>query len=326
MAQLESLKIYEKSKISFLNEIRGAMLEFSCANSIAQKFNFLEKFYKNLPTEIYHELLQYQDFMRENDPEGLEFITKVGHEFGQKLSGNDLGVLNSIYLTGKTKLNNHIHESDIVLDFQKKQQMISLKLIKMDSFINSKSAGSKSFFSKYFNDEIYQQFFNQQVTNHFQNFKIRFFNFFDAPIEKYTFNELCRLENITDRPGQLPEELRLMLFDFYAEIIKMIFDYFDQKINDSKFQDQLRPLMGLGNEKIKVCVVEYKKSFKNYKINFYDVNEFSTRNFMVCPISGHTSFNIDLDKLILQIRVKPMNSFTAPSLKVNCSIKFKGNK
>ena len=34
-----------------------------------------------------------------------------------------------------------------------------------------------------------------------------------------------------------------------------------------------------------------------------------------------SSFEISLSKILLQIRCKPMNKFTVPGLKINCSIK-----
>ena len=36
---------------------------------------------------------------------------------------------------------------------------------------------------------------------------------------------------------------------------------------------------------------------------------------------GLSSFEIDFESLTLQIRVKPMNIFTVPAMKVNCSVK-----
>ena len=36
---------------------------------------------------------------------------------------------------------------------------------------------------------------------------------------------------------------------------------------------------------------------------------------------GLSSFEIGLESLTLQIRVKPMNIFTVPAMKVNCSVK-----
>ena len=36
---------------------------------------------------------------------------------------------------------------------------------------------------------------------------------------------------------------------------------------------------------------------------------------------GLSSFDVCLESLTLQIRVKPMNVFTVPGMKVNCSVK-----
>ena len=56
----------------------------------------------------------------------------------------------------------------------------------------------------------------------------------------------------------------------------------------------------------------------------YGQSELETSSLKISEVCGNTSFNIELDRLILQIRVKPMNLFLAPSMKVNCSVKFKG--
>ena len=70
-------------------------------------------------------------------------------------------------------------------------------------------------------------------------------------------------------------------------------------------------------------IFTHDKDFKKTEFNIFDQRKFVSENVTIHPVSGNTSFIIELDHVYLQIRVKPMNSFTAPSMKVNCSIKFK---
>ena len=66
------------------------------------------------------------------------------------------------------------------------------------------------------------------------------------------------------------------------------------------------------------------------KYNFDSVDLYTSKRFENVDVQfgelkpGISSFEIVFGKTTLQIRVKPMNKFTAPALKVNCSVKVKG--
>ena len=80
----------------------------------------------------------------------------------------------------------------------KKKELISIKLIKENSFINSKSAGIKSIFDKYFDSAEIQADLNLKVEQFFSQFKTEFYQFFDDDLEELTFVTMST-KGISDR-------------------------------------------------------------------------------------------------------------------------------
>ena len=65
-----------------------------------------------------------------------------------------------------------------------------------------------------------------------------------------------------------------------------------------------------------------KYHFKGIKIFTESTLYENLKAFKIGPIKDNlSSFEIKAGTMILQIRVKPMNIFTTPAVKINCSIK-----
>jgi hypothetical protein len=327
MAQIQNNSSHEKSKNSFLNEVRGRLLEFSCAQSLAIMAKKQHVFFNSISQGNLSELQQYQDYLRETDIHSYNYIQEAGNNFCEYFKDVDISFLDNILLTGKDQNKHEFHEADLAIKIKKRTELYSIKLIKNNSFINTKSAGVKSIFEKYFNSQPLQDKFNEKVDLYFNQFKIDFFNHYDCPLDEMSFSELLTKNNLVDRPGQLPEELKPYLYSFYKKSILYIHQHFKQMYSEQpeRFISNLSPLIGFGNERIKVITFYHDSQFKKVYSDFHEYKDIITSEIRILNISGNTSFIIEMDNLLLQIRVKPMNSFLAPSMKVNCSVKFKGD-
>ena len=327
MGQLQNKTTLQKSKNSFLNEIRGRLLEFSCAKAFASFYNVEFEFLESLDLNFISELQQYQDYLKQNDQRSYRYIENAGKELIKKIELDKTSNIKKILMTGQWQINEQFKEADIVVQGET-EELYSIKLIKKNSYINSKSAGIKSLFEKYFGEVEVQRRLNQNVELYFENFRIDFYSHFDCPLDEVNFLDLIKKYKISDRPGELPSELSQILFDFYKKCIDDLHHHFSSLLKKDKevFLQNIYPLVGFGNKDLKVLTFFHCQNFQTLDLSVHDWSILKTSNVKILPVSGNTSFLIELDHLSLQVRVKPMNSYLAPSMKVNCSVKFKDEK
>lgn len=130
-------------------------------------------------------------------------------------------------------------------------------------------------------------------------------------------------------PGDLSLELKSVLLDFYKSIrdhlFKSLNSFYDQ--NQKEFAKSLCPLLGQGRGDLFQLTCYYKQL--DGELEFSHVSILNSENILNAleniqfyqSESSFTSFEIKLNPYRLQIRIKPMNKFTTPSYKVNCSTK-----
>ena len=93
------------------------------------------------------------------------------------------------------------------------------------------------------------------------------------------------------------------------------------------FAKGLLPLIGLGHEQLVQATCFYSSVKNHYVLDEILVEKANDIMLEVknCEFGsyrdGLANFEIKLPKRLLQVRIKPMNKFTAPSFKVNCSVK-----
>lgn len=325
MAQTQNITNQKKSENAFLNEIRGRLLEFSCALNLAQSTGQQAIFFRELGEVTIAEIQQYENYLRINDHKSYQYIQQAGFIFSNYYRENNKQQFEKILLTGKLVDKSNFKEADIVVVSDSCHDLVSIKLIKSNSFINSKSAGIKSIFSKYFNNSALQDELNKNIDLYFNQFKLSFFEHFDRCEQEITFSELLKEYNLSDRPGQLPKDLRNLLFQFYRKCIEEVHHVFSWQFQHQlkQFHESLKPLLGFGQATMKVYTFVHDANFSTPRMTVHDAAVTDTQKIDISDVTGNTSFFVKLDQLILQIRVKPMNSFLAPSMKVNCSVKFK---
>ena len=316
----------DKSRQSFLNEVRGRLLEFSCGLNLAEEAGIQSNFLSELTPSELGELTQYQDYLRKNDPNSYEYILKAGKNFLSSFSLSEINDLKKVRLTGKLQEKDKYGEADLFLS-GRSDKWISIKLIQEKSYVNSKSAGIKSIFEKYFQSPLFQKSFNNKIDQYFLLFKLGFYQYFDTSLDEISFSDLCKQKGVSDRPGLLSPDLKSLLYQFYQSCIGEVHAEFVRQYekNPDVFIRNIFPLAGFSNNSMIVYIFGHDKIFQKLSMKYYDHRHLKTNSIKISEINGNTSFNIELDQLSLQIRVKPMNSFLAPSMKVNCSVKFKGD-
>ena len=99
------------------------------------------------------------------------------------------------------------------------------------------------------------------------------------------------------------------------------------------FSDSLYPIVGFGARNLiqAIVFVDSKQAFdgkKQYGLNSFKIHTeedvvMELSEMQMAPLQqAISSFEIMLKSWRLQIRMKPMNKFTVPGLKVNCSVKY----
>ncbi|WP_412462554.1 hypothetical protein [Halobacteriovorax sp. RT-2-6] len=319
--QLEALK----------NEIKGNLFEFLVAKEISVLNKIEANFLKNIDQELMRMMREYESWLRLHARTLLDELPKLAREMARAINVNIKGDITNITVVGKLSdhlIKSQLHEADIVaqvkIDDEVRIIPISLKLVKSGANITTKSAGAKSIFQKYFKSysdiDFTQHTLNEYIDQEFSRFNRKLY-------ERYDLEYSGRFDSqweMTQLPGELEGEDREDLFELYRSLIKHYHDIFSGLLekDKDKFISSLLPLMGLGNKDVVQGICFYKHN--SYKLDFcHVVNYAQAAKISICELNPEiSSFNIEIENDKLQIRVKPMNKFTAPSYKINCSMKF----
>lgn len=341
-----------KVETSYINECKGNLFEFLVAQFLAQRWGTEEDFLLGISNQYRHQLKLYEETLRQLTPALQKGLPVISRQMASALF-DYLGQLPhnfsemQIRLLGKSdseEKKSIWRETDLVfyqMDSMKQTVIdkfyVSLKLCKDHSFVNTKSAGINSFVSKYFDKlnphaQIYQHDLNLVVHESFLSMGIALYQL--AQIShgdefaldfNGTFHKKWS-EYYSDRPGDLPPQMADVVYAHYHRLALKIHDIFTQlkKHSAEKFYISLFALCGFGENKIiqakcfhhghRVTSIDIKKM-----ADFFGENSEGIEIGQVTPGRGY--FEISFPKNILQIRVKPMNKFTAQSYKINCSIK-----
>lgn len=328
---------------SLLNECKGNLFEFLVAQLLSRRFQKEDLFLLNLPKDFRGRLQFYEETIRQFDSELLKNLPKLASEVAQRLEDYPLfknkshfrfAVIGKMVATNDNELWN---ETDIVAieekdDGTSKKHFISLKLTKDHSYTNTKSAGIKSFIEKYFaafgSDAFeLQKKLNLAVDESFHMMGHKLYTMIDQDF-KGSFDSRWS-EQYTELPGELPPEMKEVVHANYFRVGQKVREYLGElyQKDPEKFYHCLHALCGFGNPSIiQVHCFHQNALLKDIQIKGHadlfsgDYNEI----FLKDPSSGVGSFDIVFKKIVLQIRVKPMNKFTTAAYKINCSIKIGG--
>jgi len=332
-------------KEALINELKGNLFEYLVGRRIAAQIDREHQYITSLPSSFESQLKDYERWLLRNDRELVGRLPLLAdstfHSLKESISNLKY---DDVFLVGKISggsHNNVWHEADLLLRHSRggEEYPISLKLCKANSFVNTKSAGIFSFVEKYFTSfsdhhrdqeelsSLARQSFWQMGHKLHSLAGLEFSGKFGLDWEEAGYDHL---------PGHLNEEMHQVLIDYYHQVISLIYQQLKRYWQSDRelFIRSILPLMGMGQKNMIQAYCFHGDEIKNgitkrylqksiMVIDYDSVTESLTKVEFGELRSGLSSFEIDLLGATLQIRVKPMNRFTTPGLKINCSLKHR---
>jgi hypothetical protein len=327
-----------QQKEALINEIKGNLFEYLVAHELAKTFDIESKFISRFSGAIKDMFRHYESWLRENDRDLIYKLPVLAKDVSKRVATIIDFSPEEILVIGKITGGFHndvFKEADILIYSQENELPISLKLCKSNAYVNTKSAGAKSFVSKYFSNfdqaSLMQETLNKIIDSGFLEmgqalYELEGLKFHDRFDQQWTGPEL---------PGELSPKQKDILSDFYQKLNSQFYSIANQlyKEDKNKFNKCLLPLMGQGSEKIVNVTCFHKEKTIDGNKSKYELSDIHISQYKdlydkvkILPLKKEiSSFDISLGKDILQLRIKPMNKFTTPSYKVNCSIRYGKN-
>ena len=327
-------------KEALINEFKGNLFEFLVARDIAEIFGIKQKFFARFiqDREKQRYFQNYESWLREHSPNVLQNLPLLSKEVAKALETYLLqlfkGSVSGIDLVGKSfgQEKKVFHEADLILRAENQRSLpLSLKLCKKGSYVNTKSAGVGSFIKKYFSpfslSDFHQTELNKILDNSFQRMGEQLYEELGLSF-KGNFDLEWRELGLSELPGQLPDNLKNIVHSSYDPIIEKIFWTLKEfhRQDPKLFSSCLQQLLGVTDSRL-LQVFCFHKGTEKYTfdhVEIYSASSVQQELESLCFDSAHlssASFELKLRESLFQIRVKPMNKFTAKSHKINCSLR-----
>jgi len=313
---------------ALINEYKGKLFEYLLGLHLARHYSLEMDFQKLIAIDFRQRLSFYEDFLLQNDKELFKQLPQLASIVGEKITSSIPVKIEHVILVGAL-----FGDADILLQEGVSNFKISLKLCKENAYVNTKSAGVKSFLEKYFSSfaeaTSFQKKLNEKIEKDF--YKMGHSLYEKVGLEYFgSFDESWTKAGLRELPGQLEANLSEIVVNYYAEQAKYLHECFAffLKQDKSLFCEALLALMGVSEQNL-LQVICFHGPSHNERYHVKEITLMNRHNYSALFESmvlqewqeGKSSFDIVFDKLILQIRCKPMNKFTVPALKINCSVK-----
>lgn len=314
-------------KEALFNEVKGSLFEYLLAKNLSQKAGREAEFQNTLDPNYLTVLSQQDRMVRQFYPEMLIFLRESSLAATEAIVSWCREVPSQTRLTGKfSNMVTDWHEADLLLETSKGPLPLSIKLNKKNSYVNTKSGGIKSFFGQYFPflPADHQLKFNQLVDMEFNRMAVELHQLHDLEYSGNFHNWVS--QGLSELPGELEEEDRLVLRQYYSRIAREMHGILEKAatLNPRSFKQCLAPLMGYSSQEIVqlICFHDFKVNSKvSLHIHSYQDLVGSLDAAQMKPFGDISSVEIEVGEWSLQIRVKPMNKFTTTAIKINCSIR-----
>ncbi|TNE98609.1 MAG: hypothetical protein EP326_09540 [Deltaproteobacteria bacterium] len=325
-------------KEALINEFKGNLFEYLLGHSMARKRGIESRFIQSFGGELRSRLSEYESWLRVHDQELIYALPTLAEACSAKLDQllGDTKIQNILVMgkIGSAGGNDHFKEADLlILSEDEKVIPVSLKLCKAHSFVNTKSAGVKSFIEKYFTPFRraleFQTELNQRVELSFLSMAKTLHDMAGLNYQN-GFDQRWKDAGLPELPGQLEKEMNAVVVESYRPVIAKIREILliFHKEDPVLFQRCLRPLLGFGKQGlVQLTCYHQVKDGKKYQLYSIDMSsgENLENDMTDCIFEQEnpdiSSFQINCGEVSLQIRVKPMNKFTSMAHKINCSIK-----
>lgn len=315
---------------ALLNEYKGYIFEYLVAHNFSKRSYLGESYFlqllnkeENLRLENYQQALFSMDALLYKQ---LPLLAKNTTDY--YFTKHDGPLLKSVQLVSRIK--NPLSNADIVLDFEHQTKKLSLKLCKDQVYVNTKSAGVKSFFSIYFKNAKKEQLkINQNIFQAFENMRFQLLDFYGHELSSKLF-EQWQQEGRSILPGQVETQVHGFILEYYHQCITEIYNQLLLllKKNPHECYKSFSQLCGLSSESNHLFC--FHQGTGNYKLSrILEMNRGIIQGeipHISAPTMGSSYFLINYSQLSLQIRVKPMRSFIVPAMKINCGIKLRHEK
>lgn len=319
---------------ALLNEIKGNVFEFCVGRELARHFGREVEFLEDFGPAGMKWLSPYETYLRTHHPNMIGTLATLAKSTALKLSESlRPEVPQQILVIGKQVSGSQVRgrdETDLRLIYSEHSLGVSVKLCKSAGYVNTKSGGIKSFIGQYFgafkSSQKLQQHLNAQVDHSFDALGSELYES-QGLSWRGRFDESWPHAHL---PGQLPAPLRERVVAMYAELAQVIYHVFGELLaEDSQlFKAAIKRLLGHSEENL-IQVICFHSGQRDHHYQLESLHIESDQSIArelseleLLPYkAGLSSFDIQLATHKLQIRVKPMNTFTTASYKMNCSVK-----
>lgn len=325
---------------ALINEFKGNLFEYLVGLELA-KFSGSEAHYlSSLQSDLTSRLRSYEDWLWQNDSELAEQLPRLAKSCADFFKSHYAKTFEKVLLVGKIAGGSHdesVGEADLLLiDRHENTTPISLKLCRTGAYVNTKSAGIRSFLSKYFSllpdHGLTQERLNLVLDDSFKELS-RELHRRHGLEEEDQFGKKWVEANLPVLPGALDEADQSLMFEHYYRVVSIISDFLKNAFENEqeRFNRCVGAILGFANqEQLQVICYHHEVSKKKYQWSHGEFTDFSDRfkqlslgQFQSAKKS-QASLSIEYPFGDLQIRVKPMNKFTVAALKVNCSVRSRG--
>jgi hypothetical protein len=323
---------------ALFNEYKGHLFEYLVASELARAHGLEGPFLESFGGEAKARLNEYEQWIQNYQRPALGRLLKLARLMAKAclaLPELNSSPLESIQVMGKTAQSNRYRdfaECDIfILDKFGQEIPLSLKLCGEGAYLNAKSAGVRSFFTRYFagfaHHEQLQADFDQVVTQSFTSMAYDLYELagLESSVPGRWFGPEWSDAGLSDRPGLLPPELRARVHRAYHEMLIALYQGLRRIDEAGLLSSGLAPLLGFGHpDLIQVSCFESRSEGELGRVvvsRAHELRECELEPVMGPLKEGLSSFIITWGKFQLQLRLKPMNAFTTPGYKVNCAYK-----
>ena len=317
-------------KDSLFNEYKGNLFEFLVAQKLASYYQVEGSFLSCLGPDFFAILQQQETYLAQEFPLWKKALIEFSEKTAKEIFDLIKIPIKEVLLIGKKAAasgDERFFEADILLRSEEKDIPLSLKLSKHGAFVNTKSAGLKSFLAKYFSKlegKSAQKDLDEFVLFEFENLSRVLHQ--EEGIEYAPQFKYWQSLGLPIRPGELQESSRQKLHEYYHKLNQKLYELLlkMQKSDPKLFTEALAPLMGASSQEVFQITCYYKTKEEAPLFHSLEIETPAKRNKSaeILPLKADIgNFTIQLEKKWLQIRIKPMKTFIQPAFKVNCSVK-----
>jgi hypothetical protein len=336
LERMKELNVYDTSiqKEALINELKGNLFEFLVGQRLANSYGIEGAYMSSLSPEFKDRLQTYELWLRTNSTDLLEKLPGLARSTADFFKEREDLDIDAILLVGKVlggSSDQRAKEADLLLKTQTGIKSLSLKLCKEHSFVNTKSAGARSFYPRYFSKNFpssqgAQNNLNHRLEEDYKELSLALHEMAGLDPEE-RFGKAWQEAELPLLPGQLNSEMNQRLKGHYYYMIQSFFEVWEKlfKKDKKKFMDSMMPLLGFGDSELIQLSCFYSG---DYQMSCLDLKKAQPYRLklesaeLIPPKEGLSSFEMKMDDCSFQVRLKPMNKFTVPGLKVNCSLKL----